>query len=615
MNAANARIAHDAPALSENTGKSWTLYPQFEEEFCALTFLDDVVAGRFAFNGEEYRLDDPVMWLVNPSADIEWHILLHKFYYAPGLARAYQDTGNDIYLETLYALIDSWIDAVPVGFIAPDVTARRIQNWIYAWYVLEKGGVPLAPRFIRRLTDSLESQTTWLCANLAPARNHRTMELYAIFLASIALSGVQSDEWQDFAVAAMLDNIDTDLLADGVHCELSSDYHHIVLRSYLLFYRLAAANHVALGDGAATRLERALEFAMAIHRPDGCIPALSDSDSRDYRELLLWGATLFAREDFRYVATAGAAGVAPDRQHAVFDCSGYVVMRSGWHGAEPYRDARYLVFDAGPIGAGNHGHLDALSVEVAAYGRALIVDPGRYSYHEGGDINWRARFRDTPAHNTVSVDGTGQAIYVPKGARLKIREPHPVATLCTVDLDAPVPYVRGRVSSPKYDAVHEREIWFVANRFWVFRDTVAAPTPHDFRLCFQLDECAQGAVTLIGHAAGSEICGPNLSLFSTHSLADIAIEDSFISRSYGHKAPAPRIAVNACGANAVFMTLVHPFRAHRPRIVCTTYAEGVRWIIEEHDATTTCTYARGALAATRSAPRANPEGAAPNSHV
>src|SRR5439155_27302958 len=44
-------------------------------------------------------------------------------------------------------------------------------------------------------------------------------------------------------------------------------------------------------------------------------------------------------------------------------------LRSGWgNGLEPFEDERYLVFDCGPLGRGNHGHLDLLSFEMAAYG-------------------------------------------------------------------------------------------------------------------------------------------------------------------------------------------------------------------------------------------------------
>lgn len=67
------------------------------------------------------------------------------------------------------------------------------------------------------------------------------------------------------------------------------------------------------------------------------------------------------------------------------------------------------MLDCGPR-AGNHGHFDLLSVEVAAFGRSLIVDPGRYTYHEAGEVNWRGISRHA-MHNTVAVDGRNQTRY------------------------------------------------------------------------------------------------------------------------------------------------------------------------------------------------------------
>ncbi|MEZ4764024.1 MAG: heparinase II/III family protein [Calditrichia bacterium] len=54
-------------------------------------------------------------------------------------------------------------------------------------------------------------------------------------------------------------------------------------------------------------------------------------------------------------------------------------MRSGWGERKSFTDERYLMFDCGPLGEGNHGHIDFLSFEMAAFGRSLIVDPGRYT--------------------------------------------------------------------------------------------------------------------------------------------------------------------------------------------------------------------------------------------
>ena len=49
-----------------------------------------------------------------------------------------------------------------------------------------------------------------------------------------------------------------------------------------------------------------------------------------------------------------------------------------------------------------HGHCDALSVILNVNGKNLLIDPGTYTYT--GDQEWRAYFRGSSAHNTVTVD-------------------------------------------------------------------------------------------------------------------------------------------------------------------------------------------------------------------
>ena len=113
-------------------------------------------------------------------------------------------------------------------------------------------------------------------------------------------------------------------------------------------------------------------------------------------------------------------------------------------------DARFLIFDCGPLGDGGHGHYDLLSVEVFAGGRPLVVDPGRCTYSEGPP-NLRRWFRGTAAHNTVCVDGLDQTPYT------RTRPPGPVAEgrflgrATAPGLDV----LAGEARSPAYDAVHQ----------------------------------------------------------------------------------------------------------------------------------------------------------------
>src|SRR5690606_1012530 len=85
-----------------------------------------------------------------------------------------------------------------------------------------------------------------------------------------------------------------------------------------------------------------------------------------------------------------------------FPDGGFYTIRDGWG-----TDATWAVVDCGPHGTMNcgHAHADALSLELAANGRSLLVDSGTYSY-PGPERNL---FRATAAHNAVTVDDTGSS--------------------------------------------------------------------------------------------------------------------------------------------------------------------------------------------------------------
>ncbi len=547
--------------------------------------IDALLHGSFEFNHEVHRLAEPIAWLDNPSTDVEWHILLHKFYYAVGLGLAFARSADARYVQRWVGLLDSWMAAVPAGFIAADVTGRRVQNWIYSYHFFvtdaqHATGAHITAAFHARLLASLHQQVEHLCANLTPKRNHRTLELYAIFLAGVVFPEMRrAAHWRRFALDETVANMASDLLADGVHCELSTDYHHLVLKNYLNLRRLASQNAMAVPAAMDAALQRGLEFSLHVHKPDGIVPSLSDGDARGFLDLLQQGADLYGRADMLFVATGGKQGTPPARRVAHFDASGYHVLRSDWGTATPFADAQYLVFDSGPLGEGNHGHLDCLSFELAAFGRSLVVDPGRYTYSEAPDpdagVNWRVHFRGTAAHNTVCVDGRQQTRYAPKPIkpgsrhasgtlRHRISGPAPEARLVERAHGVRLDLLHGQARSHEYDAVHDRCIVFVDRRYWIVSDWLRAPTAHEYTLNFQLGAAARGHTTLTV-ADGLRLHSPGL-LIAQPARAGLhhALRPSWVSARYGDKQAAPALRSALKADNAEFDTLLMPWRVKEP---------------------------------------------------
>lgn len=521
---------------------------------------DQISQGWFCFQGEGHSLGLNPSWLQNPSADLEWHILLHKFYYAVALGQAWQATQHRPYLDTWLRLTDSWIDQVPLDFLPADVCGRRLQNWLSAWFYFQHAE-DLPAGFAERFTRSVAEQAAWLRANLTPARNHRTLELLALFLVAVALPHLpEAASWRHFACHAITENIDRDFLPDGVHCELSTDYHHIVLRNALYFRRLAVENGLELPPAFLAALRRALEFSLHVHRPDGSIPSFSDGDNGDYRTLLAEGSRIFSSPAMAWVASQGQLGHAPANCLAAFPHGGYYTLRTGWGQTRPFAEEDFLLFDCGPLGEGNHGHLDLLHFEWFAGGSPQIVDPGRYTYDESGACNWRVHFRGTSAHNTVSVDGRHQTRYAFHKRKFKVQGPAPAFALLGFGQRDGYSFVAGEARSAEYDVLHQREIRLLGpGRLWL-QDRLSSPSLHTYVQSFQL---APSSPTPSSPAQPRhpQLETPTLEIgglrFLQRQPCHAEVAPGWVSPQYGHKLPAPQLRFSQTGTNVIFETEIH----------------------------------------------------------
>ncbi|MGH3343407.1 MAG: alginate lyase family protein [Carbonactinosporaceae bacterium] len=528
--------------------------------------------GRFTHAGITLDLGTVPDWLgADLPPDEEWRIEWNKFYYGLDLANAFVETGDAEFLHTWERLVDSWIRQVPVGSDASDVAARRMQNWTYAWILFAsspaftglRGGLDEA------LLESIGEQARRVRQTLTPEvfRNHRILEIHALFVVALAFPVLDDGlELLRFTISELHRTLAEGFLPDGVHRENSTHYHLVALRSLLGARENARRFSLQLPDDFDALLERACEFALHCHRPDGVICALSDADSGSYPELLRLAGSLFGRADFRYAATAGAEGSPPGSRTASFPDGGYFFQRSGWGAdGDAYSDERFLAFDCGPLGDGGHGHYDLLNVEIYAYGRPLLVDPGRYTYAEDraeGRENLRRWFKGTAAHNTVCVDGMDQTPY------RRGRPAGPVATGAFLGrrrgpgLDV----LEGRAVSPCYDAVHTRRVLFVGDRYWVVEDELRAQREHRYDLRWHLSAEAWGATELMTTGGSPVVRAPGVSLVFLSPVrprVSVALEPGWVSPRYGWRLRAPVVSVSTTGTDTRFITLVAPLRQSR----------------------------------------------------
>jgi hypothetical protein len=593
---------------------------------------EETCGGRFDLLG--YRglsFGDPIDWHLDPllrrrtplahwseidpldpaqvgDSKVVWELNRHQWLLA--LAQACLLTGDERYAETSFRHMEAWMQANPIGFGINWTSSLEVGMRLMAWcwtLILLRGATCLSARRLRHMLACLVAHAShverYLSYYFSP-NTHLTGEALALFYAGVALPEMRgSKHWRALGARILTQELDRQVLPDGVHFEQSICYQRYTVEIYLHYLILAERNAVKVAAGVADRVQAMLDFLLAVRRPDGTLPAIGDSDGGalmpfvqrepgDCRALFSTAATWFRRADYAWAAgglTPEALWLIGPRAGDTFDAlqpaapraatlnrfphGGYVVMRSGWDEHE-----QQLIFDVGPLGcpvSSGHGHADLLSIQCSAFGESILIDPGTCCYTP--DMRWRDYFRGTAAHNTVTVDGRWQA--APAGpfgwqtrprARLRRWLTTDSFDLADADHDA-------------YDSLpdpvkHRRRVFYVKPEFWIVVDDLYGTALHQIELRFQF---APMKVTMSPgpwfRIHGSEGRGLLLRAFSAVMLETVLEQgehypiQGWVAPDYGRRVPAPVLKYIAVARLPLrIVTLLIPFRTASQRTPAVT---------------------------------------------
>jgi len=360
------------------------------------------------------------------------------------LARAYRATGDTRYARAIAAQVDSWLDACPYGigmnWRSPLELGIRLINW--AWTVdMIRESMAIDRGLQWRLMQSVYRHVWDISrkyARKSSVNNHLIGEAAGVFVATSCFPALHNAQrWQAESWQILCEQILAQTFADGGSREQALGYQLFVAQLFLVSGLVARTCGREFPRAYWSRLEKMFEFVGVLSEGGQNLPFFGDCDDgyvldlgrngRDHREWMSAAAVLYGRPDFKawsgeYSETArwllGSASEAaycsiPDAQgeELTSRClpdSGYYLLQWGRRGSH---DRVSVVFDCGPLGMGPlaaHGHADALSFTLRAFGQDVLVDPGTYDYFS--HPRWRTYFRSTRAHNTVVIDGQDQSV-------------------------------------------------------------------------------------------------------------------------------------------------------------------------------------------------------------
>ena len=471
-------------------------------------------------------------WLAGGLADDEeWRIEWVKFYDGLDLAHAFAPPGDEALPATPGSgLVEAFIAQVPVGHDPSEVTARRIQNWIYAW---QRSPPPrrsgrCEPAWPSALAERLRADAAHLAAT--PDAGAQPPHARALHAAADRASRSPTTPTGPTAPSARWPATPrTDFGADGVHRERCTDYHlHRAALAASARSRTPAGAGLPLPAALSTRGRPRLRLRAAraaprrhdpgaVRRRRGRLPAAARA-----RRRRCWpGPTC------DWAATAGRRGHAPGAAHGELpDRRLLHVQRSGWgDGGRGLRRRALICSTAARSATAATATTTSCASSSWPAATALVVDPGRFTYADGerrlaalvqGHRRPQHGLRRRPRPDAVP-------------ARASRRAPTSTARLLARAERTGLDVIVAEVRSPRYDAVHTRALALVGGDYWVVHDRLAGRTDHRYEARWHLPAAAWRCTT-IGRGDGqSTVSAPGVRLVVPDWCGALRLEDGWVS--------------------------------------------------------------------------------------
>jgi Heparinase II/III N-terminus/Heparinase II/III-like protein len=477
-----------------------------------------------------------------PEGDREWTFFLNRHYHFLNLLESYQKNRNPIYIETIRDHLIDWIISNPslkILFSRKQwrglEVAFRITHWAPCFYALQQDEeFSDAVRLL--MLSSILDHSYYLRYLHSWGANWLTREMYGLATAALCWPEFRdSERWSNYAINTLFREINIQVYPDGVHKELTSHYHLFVLQNFQHFADLLKNNGIAIPENFSTRLEQMWSYLAYSMCPDGHSLLNNDSDRDNTSPLIYQAADSYQRPDWAYIASNGKMGQRPSGiPSTIFSWAGQLISRNGWE-----RTAHWAFFDLGSAGINYHIHNDKLHLSLAAFGRDLLVDSGRYRYVR--DKFWHY-FRGSASHNVILIDGKFQ--------KTSVRELYqPLSTddyAITSEFDFAIGKFDEGYINLKGKSTHSRAFLYLRDRYWIVVDRIVTDRPRKIEVLWHFHpDC-----TVIANKQSVESVDPDVGNLKIVPASDLLWNVQIIqgqenpvqgwwSREYNHKTPNP----------------------------------------------------------------------------
>lgn len=559
----------------------------------SVSLADEILQGLFPFFGYSANLGFPPQWQREPFTkriapsghwseldefsfgDIKLWWEPSRFSWAYALSRAFALTGNNIYAETFWQLLESWLDENPpnqgVNWKCGQEASLRVMTICFSCYAF-RGAPASTPSRLAQLTLAIYAHGRRIDAYadyaISQKNNHGITEGAGLWTIGVLFPEFrEAERWKARGRAMLESEIQRQVYDDGSYIQHSTNYHRFMLQTAAWAIRLGEVNQDKLAPGIYERVRKSLSLLYSITDPesgwapnyganDGALALqLSDCAFPDMRPALQSCNWLVNKqrlyphgpwdEESAWLngveSLKAAAGISsPHPVDLIAASGGYFTLRSATSWAF-LRGVRYV---------DRPSQADQLHVDLWWRGENVLCDPGTYSYNAPRPFDHG--FGATRYHNTVTVDGADQMTKLGRflwtdWADCRV-SPRPA-------LASQIKVLEGEHSGySQLGVIHRRALACLDGSVWVIVDDLSGQHAHTAYLQWLLPDCSfemvNPGIVDLGLSAG---CARVAILASTATAIDLVragqrvagepdnpVDPSrgWISRYYARKEPA-----------------------------------------------------------------------------
>ena len=506
-----------------------------------------------------------INWQHWPIKDNEIRWQLHRTYWWQPMGLAYWASGDEKYAKEWIFQFRDWVKKNPKGLSKdndrfawrPLEVATRIQDQT-GMFNMFVNSPNFTPDFLLEFLNIYNQQADHILNNYSDKGNHLLFEAQRIIYAGCFFPELKAaGTWIKSGIEILNSEITKQIYPDGVHFELSPNYHVATINIFLKALRMTQLTGMSneFPESYKKTIEEMIIALADFSFPDYAYPMFGDAKLAKKDEMVKqykeWQEVYPTNQVIKYFATEGKQGTAPAYLSSALKTGGFYTFRNGWK-----ENATVMVLKASPP-AFFHSQPDNGTFDLWVNGRNFMPDAGAYVYSGSEEIQkLREAYRQTKVHKTLTLDNNNMDI---NNAKLMTWKTSPAVDLLVY-------------GNPSYkDLNHRRSVLFIDKKYFVIIDEAIGAAKGNIGIHFQLAEKSNATFNKKQNSVQTQYKdGNNLLIQTLGKGAILTEEEGKVSYSYRKEVARPAFAFEKAKDNdntVSFTTVLYPFEGIKAPVI------------------------------------------------